>query len=90
MDSAARFARLARPGDRPDDALGLDFDGARFAHVGDPVTFGVPRVSFGIEGNRGLAGRVRRLPYPDVGGEPVAEAAGFEAILAGLREGTRE
>jgi hypothetical protein len=50
------------------------------------VTFEVLLASFGLDADRGLAQLGRLVHYLDVGGPPVAEAAGFEAVLAGLRE----
>jgi hypothetical protein len=70
----------------PNDALGFDFDGAAFTHVGERVTFEVLLASFVLEEDPGLAQLGRLVHYLDVGGAPIAEAAGFEAVLAGLRE----
>ena len=39
IDRQARFLWLKSPADCPTDALGFDFDGAAFSHVGDRVTF---------------------------------------------------
>ncbi len=86
IDNTARFAWLEKPEDCPEDALGFDFDGAAFTHVGERVTFEVLLASFGLETDQGLAALGRLVHYLDVGGDPVAEAAGFEAVLAGLRE----
>ena len=86
IDPEARFQWLSRPSDCPKRALGFDFDGAAFSHVGDRVTFETLLASFGLDGDpalRRLGAMVRQL---DVGGEPVPEAAGFEAVLAGARE----
>ena len=86
IDRRARFRWLARPSDCPKHALGFDFDGAAFTHVGDRVTFETLMASFGLEEDpalRRLAAMVRAL---DVGGEPVPEARGFEAMLSGARE----
>ncbi len=71
----------------PRGALGFDFDGARFSHVG------------ALRHVRGADGQLRRCstirgcsasPAPctclDVGGIPVPLAAGLESVLAGLRE----
>lgn len=90
IDETARFVWIDKPEDCPEDALGFDFDGATFTHVGERVTFEVLLASFGLETNTGLAVLGRLVHYLDVGGEPVAEAAGFEAILAGLRESTAD
>ena len=86
VDTQAQFIWLERPEDCPDDALGFDFDGASFTHVGERVTFEVLLASFGLEADPGLVRLGRLVHYLDVGGEPVAEAAGFEAVMAGLRE----
>ena len=50
------------------------------------MTFRVLRASFGLDTNPGLAQLGRLVHHLDVGGSPVAEAPGFEAVLAGLRE----
>ena len=86
IDRQARFLWLVSPADCPPDALGFDFDGAAFTHVGEKVTFEVLLASFGLDGDAGLA-RIAALVHAlDVGTGFVAEAAGFEAMLAGLRE----
>lgn len=88
IDSDARFLWLDRLETRPADALGFDFDGAAFTHVGERVTFEVLLASFGLDADPGLT-RLRQLVhFLDVGGAAVPEAAGFEVILAGLRDGT--
>src|ERR1700736_1147070 len=46
IDPKARFLWLASPEDCPPEALGFDFDGAAFTHVGDRVTFEVLATSF--------------------------------------------
>jgi hypothetical protein len=86
IDPEARFLWLERPADCPADALGFDFDGATFSHVGDRVTFQVLLASAGLEADGGLVRLGQLVHYLDVGGVPVAEAAGLEAVLAGLRE----
>lgn len=86
VDQKARFLWLETPADCPSDALGFDFDGAAFTHVGARVTFEVLMASFALDTEPGLDGIARLVHYLDVGGEPVEEAAGFEAILAGLRD----
>jgi len=85
IDADARFLWLANPADCPPDALGFDFDGAAFTHVGDKVTFEVLLASFGLENERGLAQLARLIHVLDVGGAAAPEAAGFEAILSGAR-----
>ncbi|MBO1016931.1 chromate resistance protein [Achromobacter sp. SD115] len=86
IDPSARFLWLETPADCPADALGFDFDGATFTHVGDRVSFEVLLASFGLEENRGLALLGTLVHALDVGGATVPEAAGFEAILAGARK----
>jgi hypothetical protein len=90
IDSKAHFLWLENPAECPADALGFDFDGAAFTHVGERVTFEVLLASFGLEADAGLVALGRLVHFLDVGGEPVAEAAGFEAVLAGLREGSAD
>ena len=86
IDPDARFRWLARPSDCPKSALGFDFDGATFTHVGDRVTFETLMASFGLEEDTALRRLGRLVHQLDVGGEPVPEASGFEAVMAGARE----
>lgn len=86
IDPQARFVWLADLATRPPEGVGFDFDGAAFTHVGERVTFEVLMASFGLEGDPGLARLAELVHYLDAGGLPVAEAAGFEAILAGYRQ----
>jgi hypothetical protein len=76
---------LNKPQDCPKHALGFDFDGAEFTHIGARVTFEVLVAGFGLDGDRALARLGTLVHYLDVGGIPVPEAAGFAAILAGAR-----
>ncbi|MEM5427857.1 chromate resistance protein ChrB domain-containing protein [Cupriavidus oxalaticus] len=85
IDPHARFLWLESPADCPDDALGFDFDGATFTHVGDRVSFEVLQSSFGLETNRGLCRLGTMVHALDVGGISVPESSGFEAMLAGAR-----
>ena len=88
IDTAAQFLWLAAPADCPADALGFDFDGASFSHVAttpERVTFEVLAASFGLESDPAIAKIAAIVHCLDVGGVPVAEAAGIEAVLAGLR-----
>lgn len=85
IDPQARLLWLEHPADCPADALGFDFDGADFSHVGARVTFEVLLASFSL--NRPALNRIGALVhYLDVGGIQPAEAAGVEQVLAGLRE----
>jgi hypothetical protein len=86
IDRDARFQWLAKPSDCPRKALGFDFDGATFSHVGDRVTFETLMASFGLEEDPALVRLGAMVHSLDVGGEPVPEATGFEAVLTGARE----
>jgi hypothetical protein len=86
IDPDARFKWLAKPGDCPKTALGFDFDGATFTHVGDRVTFETLMTSFGLDEDAALRRLGAMVHQLDVGGEPVPEAVGFEAVMAGARE----
>jgi hypothetical protein len=86
IDPAARFLWLEQPADCPPDALGFDFDGAAFTHIGERVTFEVLLASFGLEQDRGLTRLGAMVHALDVGGGFVPEASGFEAMLAGARQ----
>jgi hypothetical protein len=89
IDPRAKFQWLDNPGDCPEESHGFDFDGAEFTHVGDLVTFEVLLVAFGLADDEGLAGLAKVVHHLDVGGaDVVSEAAGFEAVLAGLRDNT--
>jgi len=86
IDHDARFRWLAKPSDCPKSALGFDFDGATFTHVGDRVSFETLMASFGLEDDPALKRLAAMVHQLDVGGEPVPEAIGFEAVMAGARE----
>jgi hypothetical protein len=85
IDPRAKFLWLKRPQDCPKRAVGFDFDGAQFTHVGAKVTFEVLLVSFGVNGDSALERIGTLIHYLDVGGVPVPEAAGLEALLRGAR-----
>jgi len=85
IDRKAKFLWLDDPKKCPKTALGFDFDGATFTHVGGRVTFEVLATSYGIDADPALAKIGAIVHCLDVGGVPVAEAAGIEAVLAGLR-----
>lgn len=86
IDAKARFMWLDKPKNCPPDALGFDFDGATFTHVGKHVTFEVLLKSFGLEHDSALVDIAAVVHYLDVGGLPVAEAGGVEAILRGAKQ----
>lgn len=85
IDSRAQILWLVSPEDCPAVALGFDFDGAAFSHVGGRVTFEVLMTSFGLE-RPGLARLGLIVHYLDIGGAQPPEAIGVESVLAGLRD----
>lgn len=85
IDPKARFLWLEKPADCPPDAIGFDFDGATFTHIGSRVTFEVLLASFGLEEECGLARFAALIHYLDAGGIPVPEAGGLEAMITGAR-----
>jgi len=86
VDAEPRFVWLDDPARAPRGVVGYDYDGARFSHLGNRVTFEVMAASFGLDGDARLQRIARVVRYLDVGGIPAPEAAGLEAVLAGLRE----
>lgn len=86
IDEKARFLWLATPKDCPKRAIGFDFDGAEFTHIGSKVTFEVLMESFGLDADDRLRKIAGLVHYLDVGGVPVAEAAGFESMLRAARD----
>lgn len=85
IDPEARFLWLKSPADCPRKALGFDFDGATFTHVGARVTFETLLASFGLE--TPALQRLGLLVHSlDVGGVQPPEAAGVERVLAGMRD----
>jgi hypothetical protein len=85
IDPDARFLWLTTPQACPADAIGFDFDGAAFTHTDHRVTFEVLVASFGLSTDAALTRLGLLVHALDVGGVPVPEAAGFEAILTGVR-----
>lgn len=85
IDPDAQFVWLTDVHDCPQDALGFDFDGAAFTHVGDKVSFEVLLASFGLGADTSLTKLAALVHALDVGTERAPEALGFEAILAGAR-----
>lgn len=86
IDPRARLLWFKDPKKCPAKALGFDFNGATFTHVGARVTFEVLLASFNLEEDAALARMGALVHYLDVGGVPVAEAAGLEMILNGARQ----
>ena len=85
VDEAPRFVWIDPPSKCPKTALGFDFDGARFSHLGDKVTFEVVMHSFALEDDPALRRLGELVHYIDVGGIPVDEAAGIETLIRGLQ-----
>jgi hypothetical protein len=85
IDPQASFVWLADPKRCPKNALGFDFDGAAFTHIDGYVTFEVLATSFGLNDDPALQRIAAIVHFLDVGGVPVPEAAGIEAVLAGAR-----
>lgn len=86
IDPRAQFLWLAQIADCPADAVGFDFDGATFSHTGDRVSFEVLLRSFDLHRDPALGKLGALVHYLDIGGVPVAEAAGFLAMLAGAKQ----
>lgn len=84
IDHKARFVWLKQPQDCPEKALGFDFDGARFTHIGHRVTFETLLASFGLESDAALMRMATMVHALDVGGDS-PEAAGFVMLLKGLK-----
>ena len=85
IDPRATFRWLRKTTDCPKRAVGFDFDGAEFSHVGARVTFEVLAASFGLDRDARLARLGRLIRYLDIGGVPVPEAAGLTSVMAGAR-----
>lgn len=89
IDRDARFAWIDRPSQLPKSAVGFDFDGAEFTHVGNRVTYEVLLSSFGLEADPALAAIGAAVHFLDAGGIPVPDAKGLETMLKGAREHAR-
>lgn len=88
IDAKATFVWLAKPSDLPRGAVGFDFDGAEFTHVGDMVTFEVLLASFGLDRDEALQRIGSMVRGLDVGGLSTPEGFGFTVILVGARSKT--
>lgn len=89
IDTAARFVWLDRPSSLPRKAVGYDFDGAEFTHVGNRVTFEVLVEAFGLDKDPALAAIGASVHFLDVGGVAAADAKGLETVLKGVKEKAR-
>jgi hypothetical protein len=85
IDPQARFLWLNEPANCPPEALGFDFDGATFSHVGAKVSFEVLLESFDLE-QPALKRLGALVHFLDAGGVEPPEAIGIERVLAGLLE----
>jgi hypothetical protein len=85
IDPAARFVWLADVAQCPRRAVGFDFDGATFSHVGRRVTFEVLIAAFDL-GSPALHRLGTLVHGLDAGGVMPPEAAGVERVLAGMRD----
>lgn len=85
VDATPTFVWLDDPAQCPADAIGYDFDGARFTHVGDQVTFEVVAATFALDADPGIGGIGRLVHCLDAGGVAVDEAAGVELLVRGLQ-----
>jgi hypothetical protein len=90
IDPAASFVWLESPADLPAHAVGFDFDEAPFTHVESRVTFEVFLKSFDLEGDAALQRVGDLVHYLDVGGIPVADAAGVATLLTGAKQQSRD
>jgi len=86
IDPKGRIVWLKDPKRCPRHALGFDFDGAAFTHVGARVSFENLLMSFSLEDDKALLRLGELVHYLDVGGVPVAEASGIETLLQGARD----
>jgi len=85
IDKRPTFLWLADAKKCPKDAIGYDFDGATFTHVGELVTFEVVARTFGLDESPAIR-RIGELVHSiDVGGVPPDEAPGFEMLVRGLQ-----
>ena len=86
IDPAARFVWLDRPSGLPRKAIGYDFDGAEFTHVGNRVTFEVLAEAFGLDTDPALGTIGASVHFLDVGGAVAPDAKGLETVLKGVKE----
>ncbi|HRA29695.1 MAG TPA: chromate resistance protein [Acinetobacter johnsonii] len=84
IDAKPTFIWLETPSDCPEEALGFDFDGAKFSHINHWVTFEVLLHSFSLE-TPALKKIAEIVHYLDVGGIEPPEAIGIEKVIQGLR-----
>lgn len=85
VDKKPSFVWLTNTKKCPKTAVGFDFDGAEFTHVGERVTFEVVAASFAIDQDPGIKRLGELVHFIDVGGIPVDEASGLELLVRGLQ-----
>ena len=85
IDRKAKILWLESAAKCPKSAIGFDFDGARFSHVGARVSFEVLLASFELE-SPALSRLGHLVHFLDVGGLQPPEACGIESVLAGMRD----
>jgi hypothetical protein len=90
IDRGARFAWIARPSERPRNAIGFDYNGAQFTHAHNRVTFEVLRGSFGLDRDPALMAIGAAVHFLDVGGIASADARGLETLLKGIKQKARD
>jgi hypothetical protein len=85
VDKTPTFLWLPETKKCPKTALGYDFDGATFTHVGDRVSFEVVCAAFALDTDPALKRLGELVHFIDVGGLPVDEAPGLEMAVRGLQ-----
>ena len=86
VDKSPKFVWLDDTKKCPPKAIGYDFDGARFTHAGDKVTFEVVAATFALDDDdAGLRAVGELVHCIDIGGIPVDAAPGFELLVRGLQ-----
>lgn len=89
IDPQAEILWITSFNNYPKEAVGFDFDGATFTHVGARVTFETMLTSFGLE-NEPLKQIGNIIHFIDVGGIQPVEASGVQTVLAGLRDSIKD
>lgn len=85
VDRSPHFLWLEHTRACPPSALGYDFDGATFTHVGDRVSFEVLAATFGLDADPALTRLGTLVHAIDIGGIAADEAPGVEMLVRGLR-----
>lgn len=85
IDRQPKFVWLSDVKKCPKRAVGYDFDGATFTHVGERVTFEVVARAFGLDASPAIRRLGELVHYVDVGGPARDEAPGLELLVRGLQ-----